>query len=58
MKVRSKALSGRCPARTVGLAVWQDYGLAAHTGECDRAREINDLKEIVRQSYGLGPAKK
>jgi hypothetical protein len=35
----------------------QDYALGANASEADLAREINTLKEILRQSYGLGPAR-
>jgi hypothetical protein len=40
-----------------GPRVRQDYGLGAHTGEGDHAREINNLRKIARRGYGLGPAK-
>ena len=40
-----------------GQQVRQDYGLGATTGESNRARGINSMKRIVRQSYGLGPAR-
>ena len=35
----------------------QDYGFGAHDGEGDLSREINTVKQILRQSYGLGPAR-
>jgi len=40
-----------------GRQARQDYGLGAHGGEGDPSREINTLKKILRQSYGLGPAR-
>jgi hypothetical protein len=40
-----------------GPQVRQDYGLGTHAGEGDLSREINTPKNIVWQSYGLGPAR-
>ena len=47
--------SAELPER--GPQVRQDYGLGAHDGEGDPSREINTLKKILRQSYGLEPAR-
>jgi len=35
----------------------QDYGLRAHVSKGGLSLETNNLKEILRQSYGLGPAR-
>jgi hypothetical protein len=42
---------------TAALQFRQGYGLRASAGDGGLLREINNLKEIMRQGYGLGPAK-
>ncbi len=42
---------------TAAVQFRQGYGLRASAGDGGLLREINNLKEIMRQGYGLGPAK-
>jgi hypothetical protein len=42
---------------TAALQFRQGYGLRASAGDGGLPSEINNLKEIMRQDYGLGSAK-
>ena len=57
--LRKKRSARQCQRRLPepGPQARQDYGLGVPDGESDPSREINTLKQILRQSYGLRTCK-